>query len=81
MPVGALSRETVVMVPRQPFAGIDVRPLAPLRLELEVVWREPVRPAVHRLVGFLVKSARGPHIVIEAPCDPGGPAGTGPVRA
>jgi DNA-binding transcriptional LysR family regulator len=125
VPVGALSRETVIMFPHQPFAGIwdrtvehllpggaapgqvvletdlldapravlravasgagvaagilgvvehlgvcgiEVRALDPaLRLDLEVVWRAPARPAVRRLVDFLVASARDPHAVIDAP--------------
>jgi DNA-binding transcriptional LysR family regulator len=125
VPVGALSHETVVMFPRQPFAGvwdrtidhllpggaapgqvviepdllnapeavhravaagvgvapvvlgvadhvdvpgIEVRSLLPaLRLDLEVVWRGPARPALSRLVDFLVGAAGEPQTVIDPP--------------
>jgi DNA-binding transcriptional LysR family regulator len=52
--------------------GIAVRPLDPaLRLELEVVWRAPATPAVHRLIDFLVASAREPQAMIEPAHRPG----------
>src|SRR3954453_13106557 len=41
-------------------SGIVVLPLdPPLFLDLEVVWRRPARPAVRRLVDFLVEAADG----------------------
>jgi DNA-binding transcriptional LysR family regulator len=50
------------------IGGIAVRALDPaLRLDLEVVWRAPARPAVRRLVDFLVGVAADPQAVIEAP--------------
>jgi DNA-binding transcriptional LysR family regulator len=52
--------------------GIAVRPLDPaLRLELEVVWRAPATPAIHRLIDFLVESARDPKAIIEPARRPG----------
>jgi DNA-binding transcriptional LysR family regulator len=132
VPVGALGRETVVMFPRHPFAGvwdrtvdhllpggpapgqvviepdllnapeavlravaagvgiapvvqgvtdlvdvpgIEVRSLLPpLRLDLEVVWRAPARPALTRLVDFLVGAASDPQAVIDPPAPPAGAA-------
>ena len=48
--------------------GIVVRPLdPPLFLDLEVVWRRPARPAVRRLVDFLVEAADGPEVLVSAP--------------
>ena len=42
-------------------SGIVVLPLdPPLLLDLEVVWRRPARPAVRRLVDFLVEAADEP---------------------
>ena len=42
-------------------SGIVVRPLdPPLFLDLEVVWRRPARPAVRRLVDFLVRRPTSP---------------------
>lgn len=49
-------------------SGIVVRPLdPPLFLELEVVWRRPRRPAVRRLVDFLVGTVDDPHVLISPP--------------
>ena len=54
-------------------AGVEVRALdPPLRLELEAVWRSPARPAVRGLIDFLVRSARDPQAVIDAPERPAG---------
>jgi DNA-binding transcriptional LysR family regulator len=51
--------------------GIVVRPLyPPLFLDLEVVWRRPARPAVRRLVDFLVEAADGPEVLVSAPVIP-----------
>lgn len=51
--------------------GIVVRPLyPPLFLDLEVVWRRPGRPAVRRLVDFLVEAADGPEVLVPAPVIP-----------
>jgi DNA-binding transcriptional LysR family regulator len=48
--------------------GIEVRPLDPgLWLQLEVVWRAPARPAVRRLVSFLLQTATDPDALIHAP--------------
>ena len=45
-----------------------MRPLdPPLFLDLEVVWRRPARPAVRRLVDFLVEAADGPEVLVSAP--------------
>jgi DNA-binding transcriptional LysR family regulator len=58
---------------------IVVLPLdPPLFLDLEVVWRRPVRPAVRRLVDFLVEAVDDPEVLVSAP--PGRP-GAGAVRA
>jgi DNA-binding transcriptional LysR family regulator len=49
-------------------SGVEVRLLDPaLRLDLEVVWRAPARPAVRRLVDFLADAASDPHTLIEPP--------------
>jgi DNA-binding transcriptional LysR family regulator len=50
------------------IAGIEIRPLAPaLWLDLEVVWRGPARPALRRLLDFLLNAATDPHASIDAP--------------
>jgi DNA-binding transcriptional LysR family regulator len=122
VPVARLASETVVMFPRQPFAGIwdrvvghllpagpgveqvvvepdlirapeamlravaggagvapvilgigdrisvpgiEVRPLDPgLGVDLELVWRGPPRPAVRRLLDFLLDASADPHTVL-----------------
>ena len=49
-------------------SGIVVRPLdPPLFLDLEVVWRRPARPAVRRLVDFLVEAADDPEVLVSPP--------------
>ena len=49
-------------------SGIVVLPLdPPLFLDLEVVWRRPVRPAIRRLVDFLVDAVDDPEVLISAP--------------
>ena len=49
-------------------SGIVVLPLdPPLLLELEVVWRRPARPAVRRLVDFLVDAVDDPEVLVSAP--------------
>lgn len=58
-------------------AGIVVRPLdPPLLLDLEVVWRPPVRPAVRRLVDYLLEAVDDPDVLVSAalrrPGDTGG---------
>ncbi len=51
--------------------GIVVRPLVPpLLLDLEVVWRRPARPAVGRLVDFLVAAVDAPEVLVAAPPRP-----------
>ena len=58
-------------------SGIVVLPLdPPLLLDLEVVWRRPARPAVRRLVDFLVTAVDDPKVLISAR-----PPGAGAVRA
>lgn len=48
-------------------SGIVVRPLdPPLLLDLEVVWRPPVRPAVRRLVDVLVEVVDDPGFLVSA---------------
>ena len=50
---------------------IVVRPLdTPLFLDLEVVRRRPARPAVRRLVGFLVDSVDNPGVLVVGPRRP-----------
>ncbi|MGY1730022.1 LysR family transcriptional regulator [Geodermatophilus sp. SYSU D01045] len=62
--------------------GITVRPLVPaLTWALEAVWREPVTPAVRRLVDFLVESSRGPQTLIEPVRPPGDGRRDATVRA
>jgi LysR family transcriptional regulator, benzoate and cis,cis-muconate-responsive activator of ben and cat genes len=47
-------------------SGIVVLPLDPsLFLDLEVVWRRPARPAVRRLVDFLVEAADDPEVLVS----------------
>jgi LysR family transcriptional regulator, benzoate and cis,cis-muconate-responsive activator of ben and cat genes len=49
-------------------SGVVVRPLdPPLFVDLEVVWRRPARPAVRRLVDFLVEAADGPKTLVSPP--------------
>jgi len=49
-------------------SGIVVLPLdPPLLLDLEVVWRRPARPAVRRLVDFLVGVVDDPEVLITVP--------------
>jgi DNA-binding transcriptional LysR family regulator len=56
-------------------SGIVVLPLdPPLRLDLEVVWRRPARPAVRRLVDFLVHAVDDPGVLVSAPLRRGAPA-------
>jgi DNA-binding transcriptional LysR family regulator len=58
---------------RMDVSGIVVRPLdPPLFLDLEVVWRRPARPAVRRLVDFLVEVADDPQVLVSAPHRPPG---------
>jgi DNA-binding transcriptional LysR family regulator len=48
--------------------GIVALPLdPPLFLDLEVVWRRPARPAVRRLVDFLVQAVLDPEVLVSAP--------------
>ncbi|SDZ10911.1 LysR substrate binding domain-containing protein [Geodermatophilus africanus] len=59
---------------RMGVGGIVVLPLDPsLFLDLEVVWRRPARPAVRRLVDFLVAAVDDPEVLVSAPRRP--PAG------
>jgi DNA-binding transcriptional LysR family regulator len=52
-------------------SGIVVRPLDdPLFLDLEVVWRRPTRPAIRRLVDFLVEAVEDPQVLVSAPGRP-----------
>jgi DNA-binding transcriptional LysR family regulator len=54
-------------------SGIVVLPLVPpLLLDLEVVWRRPARPAVRRLVDFLVAAVDDPEVLVSAPLRPVG---------
>jgi LysR family transcriptional regulator, benzoate and cis,cis-muconate-responsive activator of ben and cat genes len=65
-------------------SGIVVLPLdPPLFLELEVVWRRPARPAVRRVVDFLVQAVEDPEVLVSAPRRrrPGAGAGVRAVRA
>jgi LysR family transcriptional regulator, benzoate and cis,cis-muconate-responsive activator of ben and cat genes len=60
--------------------GIVVRPLdPPLALDLEVVWRRPARPAVARVIDFLVAVVDDPDVRVSAPRRP--PGGEERVRA
>ncbi|QJY44795.1 LysR family transcriptional regulator [Pseudonocardia broussonetiae] len=46
--------------------GIVVRPLhPPLLLDLEVVWRPPIRPAVRRLVDHLLDAVDDPDVLVS----------------
>jgi DNA-binding transcriptional LysR family regulator len=48
--------------------GIVVLPLDPPQLlDLEVVWRRPARPAVGRLVDFLVQAVLDPEVLVSVP--------------
>jgi DNA-binding transcriptional LysR family regulator len=50
------------------ISGIVVRPLdPPLMLNLEVVWRRPARPAVRRLVDYLIQSVNDHDVLVSAP--------------
>lgn len=52
-------------------SGVVVRPLdPPLFLELEVVWRRPRRPAVRRLVDFLVEAVEDPQVLVSPAAHP-----------
>jgi DNA-binding transcriptional LysR family regulator len=63
---------------RMDVSGIAVRPLVPpLLLDLEVVWRRPARPAVRRLVDFLVGTVDNPQVLVSAARRP---PGVGAVR-
>ena len=59
------------VVEHMDVSGIVVLPLdPPLFLDLEVVWRRPARPAVRRLVDFLVEAVarpRGPRLSSRSP--------------
>jgi hypothetical protein len=58
------------------IGGIVVLPLdPPLFLDLEVVWRRPARPAVRRLVDFLVEAVQDPEVLVSAARRPGGGGG------
>jgi DNA-binding transcriptional LysR family regulator len=66
------------VVEQMNVSGIVVLPLdPPLFLDLEVVWRRPARPAVRRLVDFLVRAVDDPEVLVSAPRRPGGGAGQG----
>jgi DNA-binding transcriptional LysR family regulator len=53
---------------RMEVSGIVVLPLDPsLLLDLEVIWRRPARPAVRRLVDFLVDAVYDPEVLVAAP--------------
>jgi DNA-binding transcriptional LysR family regulator len=53
--------------------GIVVLPLdPPLLLDLEVVWRNPARPSVRRLIDFLVEAVDDPEVLVSAPRRPRG---------
>jgi DNA-binding transcriptional LysR family regulator len=55
--------------------GVEFRPLDPgLSLDLELVWRGAPRPAVRRLLDFLLEASADPHAVL-APVPARGPAG------
>jgi hypothetical protein len=60
---------------RMDVGGIVVLPLdPPLLLDLEVVWRRRARPAVRRLVDFLVQAVDDPDVLVTAPRPPLGAA-------
>ena len=67
------------VVERMDVSGIVVLPLdPPLLLDLEVVWRRPPRPAVRRLVDFLVEAVDDPEVLVSAHRrPPGGGGGQG----
>jgi LysR family transcriptional regulator, benzoate and cis,cis-muconate-responsive activator of ben and cat genes len=60
-------------------SGIVVLPLdPPLFLDLEVVWRRPARPAVRRVVDFLVEAVDDPEVLVSTSRRrPGGGGGQG----
>jgi LysR family transcriptional regulator, benzoate and cis,cis-muconate-responsive activator of ben and cat genes len=61
------------VVEHMDVSGIVVLPLdPPLLLDLEVVWRRPARPAVRRLVDFLVQAVDDPEVLVSAPRGPPG---------
>lgn len=62
--------------------GIVVLPLdPPLFVDLEVAWRRPARPAVRRLVDFLVAAVDAPEVLVSAPRRPrGGGGGPSPLE-
>ena len=65
------------VVEHMDVGGIVALPLVPpLFLDLEAVWRRPARPAVRRLVDFLVTAVDDPKVLISAR-----PPGAGAVRA
>lgn len=50
------------------IGGIVVRPMDPsLRLDLEVVWRRPARPAVRRLVDYLAEAVHDREVLVSPP--------------
>jgi DNA-binding transcriptional LysR family regulator len=67
------------VVEQMDVSEIVVLPLdPPLLLDLEVVWRRPARPAVRRLVDFLVDAVDDPEVLVSAPRGrPGGGGGQG----
>jgi LysR family transcriptional regulator, benzoate and cis,cis-muconate-responsive activator of ben and cat genes len=66
------------VVEHMDVSGIVVLPLdPPLLLDLEVVRRRPARPAVRRLVDFLVEAVEGPEVLVSAPRRPPGGGGGG----
>jgi LysR family transcriptional regulator, benzoate and cis,cis-muconate-responsive activator of ben and cat genes len=55
------------VVEHMEVGGIVVLPLVPpLPLDLEVVWRRRARPAVRRLVDFLVEAVADPEVLVSA---------------
>jgi DNA-binding transcriptional LysR family regulator len=65
---GGIAPAIVGIAEHMGVPGIEVRHLDPdLWLELEVVWRAPARPALRRLVDFLLNGATDPNTVIYAP--------------
>jgi LysR family transcriptional regulator, benzoate and cis,cis-muconate-responsive activator of ben and cat genes len=55
------------VVEHMEVGGIVVLPLVPpLLLDLEVVWRRRARPAVRRLVDFLVEAVADPEVLVSA---------------
>src|SRR5918998_446561 len=64
------------VVEHMDVSGIVVLPLdPPLFLDLEVVWRRPARPALRRLVDFLVAAGHDPEVLVSAARPPPGGAG------